>query len=249
MKFQDYFDRISVIYLPERQDRLRSIRKQVRRLDIEVDWFTGLKFEKAGGFPKASVRGCFMSNYTILSQAVKAPVHNLLLLEEDCVFSHRLIRREAEILQELDHAEWDFVYFGGETRIDGKKVSVDTIPNHFFVPVSSSLNIRMTHFWACRGQAISRLVEFMAETLERPRHHPDGGPMHFDACLNQFRRRNPDIKTLIALPNLGWQLRSASNLSGNLEDKFPFLSTGLKLGRSTKNLFLELADFIRYQIS
>jgi hypothetical protein len=50
---------------------------------------------------------------------------------------------------------------------------------------------------------------------QRPGGHPDGGPMHIDGAYSFFRERNPDVMTLIACPNLGWQRSSRSDVFPN----------------------------------
>ncbi|MEM9681469.1 MAG: hypothetical protein AAF901_14195, partial [Bacteroidota bacterium] len=222
-----------------RKDRLSSIRKQIKRLDLgdKAQWFPGLKFKEPGEFPKASVRGCVMSNYEILAQAAKDKVKHLLMLQEDCVFSRRLIHSETKILEQLNSLDWDFVYFGYQLYLDNQKVSSPKESEHFFPLVDPTQNIRQTHFWACHQRVTQRLVTFMENTFDRPRNHPDCGPMYFDGYMNEFRRRNPDVKTLIAKPMLGWQLYSASNLNPSKLDKSLLLTLPLGPIRAMRNVF------------
>ena len=66
----------------------------------------------------------------------------------------------------------------------------------------------MAGFW-------NRPVLFMEELQQRPPGHPDGGPMHIDGAYSTFRVQNPDVVTLIASPNLGWQRSSRSDVTPN----------------------------------
>ncbi|MGG6242757.1 hypothetical protein ACQ4N7_29470 [Nodosilinea sp. AN01ver1] len=255
MNFTNYFDRIAIVYLPERKRRLKSMRRQVQRLGIEdhVQWFKGLKFNEAGQFPKASVRGCVMSNYEILRQAAQDKVERLLLFQEDCVLSQRLIRQEHSVLQELANRSWDFAYFGcqpfSDDEANSKKVSIKATPNHFFSQVNVRQNVRETHFWACQGKAIPKLVEFMEASFERPKNHPDCGPTYFDGYMNEIRYRHPDLVTLAAVPNLGWPLSSVSNLNPGRLDSIPAVSPLLHAVRGAKNFCVETADFARYGLT
>lgn len=254
MNFTDYFDRIAIVYLPERKRRLKSMQRQVQRLGIEEDvhWFKGLKFKEAGQFPKASVRGCVMSNYEILRQASEDKVDRLLLFQEDCVLSQRLIRQEQSILKELISHSWDVAYFGcqpySNDQANSKKVSISATHNRFFSRVSARQNIRETHFWACQGQAIPKLVEFIEASFERPMNHPDCGPTYFDGYMNEIRYRNPDLITLAAVPHLGWPLSSVSNLNPGRLDGIPGISPALNIARGAKNFCLETGDFIRHSL-
>ncbi|WP_155523541.1 hypothetical protein [Nodosilinea nodulosa] len=254
MNFTDYFDRIAIVYLPERRRRLKSMKRQVQRLNIEdcVQWFKGLKFKEAGQFPKASVRGCVMSNYEILRQAAQDKIERLLLFQADCVLSQRLICQEQSILDELASRSWDIAYFGcqpySNDQADGKKISIDPTPNRFFSRVDVHQNIRETHFWACQGQVIPQLVEFMEASFERPADHPDYGPTYFDGYMNEIRYRNPDLTTLAAVPYLGWPLSSTSNLNPSRLDGIPGISPALQAVRGAKNFCLETGDFIRHSL-
>lgn len=255
MNFVDYFDRIGIVYLPERKRRFRSIKRQTQRLGIEnhVQWFKGLKFKEADQFPKASVRGCVMSNYEILRQAAQDKVERVLLFQEDCVLSQRLIRQEHSILEELANRSWDFAYFGCQPysgdQPDSKKVSINATPDRFFSRINVRQNIRETHFWACQGAAIPKLVEFMEASFERPMNHPDCGPTYFDGYMNEIRYRNPDLVTLAAVPNLGWPLSSVSNLNPGRLDGIPAFSPALHVVRGAKNFCLETADFVRHSLT
>ncbi|MBW4484236.1 MAG: hypothetical protein KME14_17000 [Tildeniella torsiva UHER 1998/13D] len=255
MKFTDYFDRIAIVYLPERKRRFRSIQRQVERLSIEnkVQWFQGLKFKDAGPFPKASVRGCVMSNYELLRKAADDNVERLLLFQEDCVLSQRLIRQESAILDELANRSWDFAYLGcqpySNDQANGKKTSLDPTPDRFFSRVRLRQNVRETHFWACQGRAIPKLAEFMEASFDRPMDHPDYGPMYFDGYMNEIRYRNPELVTLAAAPNLGWPLSSASNLNPGKLDRIPGVSSALQVVRGTKNFCLETADFVQHGLT
>ncbi|MBD2231894.1 hypothetical protein [Phormidium tenue] len=254
MKFTDYFDRIAIVYLPERKRRFRSIQRQVRRLGIEdkVQWFQGLKFDDAGQFPKASVRGCVMSNYELLRQAADDNVERLLLFQEDCVLSQRLICQESAILEELTDRSWDFAYFGcqpySNDMANGKKTTLNPTPDRFFSQVKVRQNIRETHFWTCQGRAIPKLVEFMEASFDRPMNHPDYGPMYFDGYMNEIRYRNPNLVTLAAVPSLGWPLSSVSNLNPGRLDHIPGVSSALQVVRGTKNFYLETADFVQHSL-
>ncbi len=255
MKFTDYFDRVAIVYLPKRKRRFRSIQRQVKRLGIadKVQWFQGLKFDDAGQFPKASVRGCVMSNYELLRQAADDNVERLLLFQEDCVLSQRLIRQESAILDELTDRSWDFAYFGcqpySNDMANGKKTTLSPTPDRFFSQVKVRQNIRETHFWTCQGRTISKLVEFMEASFDRPMNHPDYGPMYFDGYMNEIRYRHPDLVTLAATPNLGWPLSSVSNLNPGRLDRVPGVSSALHVVRGTKNFCLETADFVRHSFT
>jgi len=235
MKLIDYFDRICVIFLPERTDRVKQFEKQLSRLGIETSdiiWFPGEKYAEAAGFPKSSVRGCVMSHYTVLKQAAEDGVDKLLVFQEDCTFSSRLIKNEQTIMNQLASMHWDFAYLG-------HGVKMNSTPT-YFIQASPDQPILLTHFCAYHKRGIPRLIQLIEDSLNRPFGHPDGGPMYFDGYMNFFRIHNPNTVTLLASPSLGRQYSSTSNLNPNQLELYKLLTPGFKLARWAKN---KIRDF------
>jgi len=90
------------------------------------------------------------------------------------------------------------------------------------------------HFYAVNGRILDRLLRFLEELQHRPLGHPDGGPMHLDGAYSTFRAQNPDVVTLIASPNLGWQRSSRSDISPKWFDNVPGLSPLAGAAKTTK---------------
>ncbi|MEQ8997460.1 MAG: glycosyltransferase family 25 protein [Coleofasciculus sp. B1-GNL1-01] len=236
MKIIDYFDRIYIIYMPERSDRFKHIKNQVHRLGIEKDnnklvWFPGLKYEDAAGFPKASVRGCAMSHYMVMKQANEEGVEKLLVLEDDCLFSRRLIRNEQEIVDELKSSAWDFVYLG-----HGSKIKHQQQNQGYFIKVAHNQKIPLTHFCAYHGRVMPDLIQMITDSFDRAPGHPEGSPMGFDAYMTVFRRNNPDKITLMASRSLGGQCSSASNLTPGQLEQYKLIKPILRQARRLKNV-------------
>ncbi len=236
MKIIDYFDKIYIIYMPERYDRFKHMEKQVSRLGIDKDnnklvWFPGLKYEDAAGFRKASIRGCVMSHYTIMKQATEEGVEKFLVLEDDCMFSRRLIKNEQEIVDELKSREWDFVYLG-----HGSKIKHQQNNQTYFIKVDPNQGISLTHFCAYQGRFTQRLIQLMTDSFNRADGDPKGGPMGFDAYMKFFRARNQNAVTLVASPSLGGQCSSASNLTPSKLDHYKLLKPILGQARRLKNV-------------
>lgn len=233
MKLSDYFDRIYIVFLPERIERIKSMEYQIHRLNLDpekVIWFPGLRFTEAAGFPKASVRGCVMSQYTILNQALEQELEKVLILQEDCNFSRYFLKNQASILQELATTEWDFAYLGhGQNP---QKAST------YFVKADPQERIMLTHCCAYHSRVIPRLVQLIAEGSERSPGDPRGGPMYLDAFMNFFRSRNPEVLTLMASPSFAWQHASTSSLNPNHLENYKFLAPIFKFFRFIKNILL-----------
>ncbi len=65
-----------------------------------------------------------------------------------------------------------------------------------------------------------------------------GGPQHFDGALSMFREQNPDVRTLIARPRLGFQRRSRSDISSAWYDRLPLAGWLINLGRRVRRVLV-----------
>jgi glycosyl transferase, family 25 len=230
----NFFDKSYVINLPERQDRLRGIEHELKRLrgshsSDKVKIFSAIKPTDQGEFPSIGARGCFLSHLAILKEAHAQNLRNLLIMEDDLSFSKFLIEHKESIAQELETLDWNFIYFGHTKSIvsDQKKVF-----HEFNEP------IEFTHFLAINGTIFEPLIHFLEQVLERPGGHPDGGPMHVDGAYSTFRAQNSRVITLLASPSLGFQRSSPSNIAGyKWFDRLPVLSQFLGTARTVKNFY------------
>ena len=218
-KITDYFQGVYAINLPERKDRRQLIVKELQEAGIpltphKVEIFPAIRPEEAGGFPSIGARGCFSSHVAILNQAKHKGLSNILIVEDDLEISAKFRTDQAVIVEQLRQQEWDFVYLGHVEKVEQKSPLA-------LVPFSKG--VMTTHFYAVNGRIFDRLLRFLEELQHRPPGHPDGGPMHLDGAYSTFRVQNPDVVTLIASPNLGWQRSSPSDISPNWWDRVPGL--------------------------
>lgn len=211
MKLIDFFERIYVVNLPERKDRRRMMVQELKKIEMplmpnKTEIFPAIRPDDAGAFPSIGARGCFMSHLAILKRAKEDRLANVLVMEDDLGISERF-KTDGEILvDQLRQTDWGFVYFG-HVEEPGTDSAVTLRP--FSKPIITA------HFYGLNGAIFDRLISFLEELQRRPAGHPDGGPMHLDGAYSTFRKQNPDVITLIASPNLGWQRRSRSDISPN----------------------------------
>uniref|UniRef100_UPI003752A4A0 hypothetical protein n=1 Tax=Undibacterium sp. TaxID=1914977 RepID=UPI003752A4A0 len=71
----DAFERIYLINLPERKDRLREAlaeleRAGISRTDKRLQIFAGIKPDDAGIFPSRGAHGCHLSHLSIIRTAI-----------------------------------------------------------------------------------------------------------------------------------------------------------------------------------
>ena len=228
----DYFDRTSIINLPERADRRVETRNEFDRAgwqfeNKKVDFFSAIRPESAAGFPGSGVRGCFLSHMNALKKAKHDNLANILIMEDDIAFVSDINTIAAEALEELKHVTWGLLYLGHEYKSDfssDNRLELITEP------------LRLKHFYAVNGIIFDRFIEFLEQVLERPPGHPDGGPMYYDGALTTFRMQNRDINTFVVVPSLGYQRSSRSDLHQTyILDQMTLLAPFTEGFRSMKN--------------
>lgn len=209
-----YFQRIYVINLASRRDRRRDMDAQLRRIGLEkgldnpaVELFTAIRPEHAGGFPAIGARGCFLSHLAVLRRARQAGLRRLLILEDDLDFSADFNQRIAGAIAGLAATDWSFFY--GSYTADTPPGPPNTA-GLAVVPPRQALGT--TAFIAINGAAIGPTIQHLETLLERPAGDPRGGPMHVDGAYSRLRAAKPAWRTLAAIPELGRQRSSRTDI-------------------------------------
>jgi len=233
MEIKDFFGRTYAINLPSRRDRRRMIVRELNKAGMplessKVEIFPGIQPNNAGDFPSIGVKGCFLSHLAILKQVKNNGLANVLIVEDDLTISKQFKTEQELLVAQLCQTDWGFVYFGHIEEEHAEASSVKLRP--FFKPLMTA------HFYAVNSKILDRLIPFLEELQQRPGGHPDGGPMHLDGAYSTFRVQNPDVVTLIASPNLGWQRSSRSDISPKLLDRTPILNQLVGIMRMFKAL-------------
>lgn len=194
----------------------------------KVELFSAAKPKEARGFPSPGVRGCFLSHLGILKIARERRLSSVLIIEDDLIISPLVQTFQDSIISSLTAASWDLIYFGHVQEVP------DQAPPRF-APFTGPL--MTSHFYAVNGPAIERIADYFEQVKERQPGDPAGGPMHLDGALTMFRQRNPDVVTLIALPNLGRQRPSRSDIHSTWFQHAPGFRHGYGLARAVRAVF------------
>lgn len=210
----EFFERTYIVNLKERADRRREMDEQLANAGLLADgdrirYFPAVRPEHAGDFPSIGARGCFMSHLQILEEAARDGLRNVLVLEDDLDFDTRLHTASDKFMQPITDGGWDFAYFG---HVADDAFSV-LQQNPFLT--ATDLPLATTHFYALNGEAIVLLRDHLKACLERPVGHPLGSPMHVDGAYSLYRSQHPDLRTLMAVPSLGGQRSSRSDIFPN----------------------------------
>jgi len=179
---------------------------------LGVEIFDGLAFGEANGFPSKGVRGCFTSHMTLMQECA-ASEKSMLVMEDDIDFHFDRITRFHKAVPDLQSTGWDIVYLGylvpetsGAPRLE--TYSGGTIGGHFYGVTP----------------AFARAVaDYMMSCTTRPPGDPVGGPMYRDAAFTMFRERNPARVTKLAIPALGGQFSSRSDLTPKRYQTWPLV--------------------------
>jgi glycosyl transferase, family 25 len=202
---------IVVINLPFRADRLAEFATQLHRIGLSFDHrqvriFDAVRPDAPDSFPSIGARGCFLSHLGILRQAVAAGQDRLLICEDDLDFTPDALSRLPDLIAHLTTTDWSIFYGGyGETP-PGKAIAPG------LVQPDPGQGVSCSHFYAIRGTAIPDLMHYLEAMLARPPGDPDGGPMHYDGALGWFRNAHPQHLTLAAVPPLGVQRPSRTDI-------------------------------------
>jgi hypothetical protein len=218
MSILERFSKVYVINLPSRTDRRRDTEAMFRRIGLEgwqdrVEFFPAVRPDSRGGFATLGARGCFMSHLGALKRMAASGAGDLLLMEDDLEIDRRFVADSAAIIRELDREPWDFAYFGHV---------LDDQPEARGPLAPYDGRIVTAHFVAMSARVVPRLIDFLEGLLRREEGDPAGGPMDVDGAYSMFREWNPDVRTLVARPNLGWQRASSSDIRPGWVDRIPF---------------------------
>jgi GR25 family glycosyltransferase involved in LPS biosynthesis len=230
LKWRDYFDRVSIINLPERGDRRAEMLCELQRAGLDpepgrIEFFPAIKMNEAAGFLNAGYHGCFRSHLEVLKRAFAAGARNIAVLEDDAAITDRFRHDEEALVEQLHATDWGIAYFGHGLEAPAARPTM-------MQPYAGK--VMLAHFYAVNAPVLGRLIDYMEKCLHRPFGHPDGGPMSPDGALSFFRARNPDVQTLVTSPNLAVQRSSRSDLTPKWFDSVPIVAHLFDLLRKAK---------------
>jgi glycosyl transferase, family 25 len=211
-KLLDQFERIYIINLVNRADRRLEIDEQLVRVGLSlasprVALFNAVRVKDAAGFPTAGARGCFLSHVGVLEDAATRGLASVLILEDDVNFVDDFLVRSDELANALSDVSFNFFYGGHQFVLspppDGGRGWVDVEPMAL---------VGLSHLIGLRGAAISSAAAYLKEIMARPPGDPAGGPMHVDGAYNWFRQAHPQFRTVAAIPEVGYQRASRTDV-------------------------------------
>jgi len=201
------FDRIRVVSLPDRQDRRRSIARQLKNIGFE--FFDAYRVSEPGPFSKAGSFGAYLSHLQILGEAALRD-ESVLILQDDCIF-----RPDAYGYQ-VPSCD---IFYGSHGSDEDCLIGAHCMG--FSAPAAKLAK-----------DYLLKLLDptFPADPVAQmdPGFDPLIRPP-IDGALVWFRRAHPDLKTAFAL--LADQRRSRSDVSPGTVDRLPVVREAARFTR------------------
>lgn len=224
-------DQLQLINLASRPDRLKAFRADLARAGIALDdprfvRFAAIRPDSPAGFPSIGARGCFLSHRGVLEGFLSGEGRALCVCEDDLAFGKDLRSGLDALSAETGGMGWDILYLGHQGA------TIEKAAGGRFPVLAPHVGLKCTHFYLIKRGAAARFAAFLDLVLTRPPGHPDGGPMHVDGALSMFRAANPDLVTRVAVPPLGRQRPSRTDIHPlQFYDRLPLLRDVAQLAR------------------
>lgn len=208
----NYFQQIYIINLIHREDRRDEMIVQLKEIGLSfqssnVKLFPAVRPESAEGFSSIGARGCFLSHLSVLHDAFSNGFERILIFEDDLNFSKNFIKYIDKVIVRLKLEDWS-IFYGGYFIINNKLKK----NNDLICRASPSDVIQTTHFVGFQNQTIHQMIVFLEDLLSKAPGDKDGGPMHVDGAYNWFRKKYSEKLTIIAVPELGYQRSSKTDI-------------------------------------
>lgn len=185
MRVNDFFDRVVVINLDRRTDRMDKLDPQLKELGIEYERFSAVDGKELGIDP--IVAGT-MSHVAVMK---KYEEEKVLILEDDALFCENFNEKFAERIETVP-ADWDVMYLGALLPKNTGKVT----------PVNKDW-ARQVHSTGTQAYCVAPVrAKYFIENL-------DGYEWYIDIGMRVFAE---GYNAYITTPNLVTQFPSYSDL-------------------------------------
>lgn len=208
----DFFQQIYIINLPERTDRRDEMQEQLNLIGLslqhpKVSLFAATRPQDAGEFESIGARGCYMSHLRVLQDAKAKNLSRILIIEDDLNFSKDFLTKIDKTIENLSQIDWKLYYGSYNLK---EPISIDASQPTYEILFTTVL--MTSPFMGFQGEIISELVDYLELLLTRKNGDSRGGPMHVDGAYFCFRGLNPSYKTIISMPQLGYQRSSRTDI-------------------------------------
>ncbi len=213
-----------LINLPDRKDRLRDSLRELEKLAGEpVEAGVGFHllrpptFTDAGGFVNAGFRSCLHAHLEAARFARDHGLERVLILEDDIAFGSSWVRRQQQVLTDLEGFDWDIVNLG---YLDGPGAPT---ANPEFSWERFTGEVIGCHAYLVTGAFLPHWIDHLEAIASGvPGDHLQG-PMSPDGALNTITWLAPETRRFLANPSLVDQRASRSDINTRAIDRVRFL--------------------------
>lgn len=195
IKLPDIFKKTVVINLDHRTDRMELAKNEFFRHGLHFTRISAVRPTTGTNHINRGALGCLLSHIKILKAAARTKIPNILICEDDIIFSEDFNMKVQPVLSDLKAMQWDIFFFGARQMAAPQKVT-----DHIY-RVKSALT---THCYAVNQPAYETIIAKFEE-LNAPT----------DVLLNQSISH---LKTFTAEPILAWQRMSHSDITEKHSD-------------------------------
>jgi hypothetical protein len=206
-----YFDRVVLVNLKRRPDRLASVQASLHQCQWPFKWPTTFHAVDGNLIPRpegwqsgAGAWGCMRSHQQIFEKAMIDGVKSLLILEDDVCFVSDFTKKVEEFLRVVPD-DWDQIMLGGE------HVNTNGVPTLIKPGVYRCTDCERTHCYAIRGEFLKKLY----------RRWVSGGDFNGEVHCDWIMGRDPEMQSKhhVYAPEkfLVGQERGRSDIDGNIQ--------------------------------
>ena len=242
----DYFDRVYIINLETRKDRLEEIALEFKKYGLDfhhpnVQVYKAAKPTTLEDWPTLGTKGCYLSHLAVLQDAKQHQYARILILEDDVHFANYFNILCSATLNQLNETNWDIFYGGYRLTPEGEAAlenafKQNKFPSKNLYAQPAGNEVFCLHFVAMNQSTVAKMVGYYEAIMQRPNGHPEGGKMHIDGAYCWFRREHPQIKTMLAFPQLADQRSSRTDIHDlKWFDLLPIFKSAASAARKIRN--------------
>ena len=205
MKLNEYFDKIFVVNLNRRKDRLDSFDSQSKKNNFIYERYEAFDVSEIPypynicdktlnhtNVPLGAV-GCYISHFMILEKSIELGYEKILIFEDDVILTDNFEEKIMDIMDRIDK-NWDFLYLG---------CTLPSISENLggYAKVYGCLT---THSYALSRGAIKFLYDALCENF-------------FTEPIDVvYSKHIMNMNSFLTIPYLTYQMESFSDISKNV---------------------------------
>ena len=211
IKINDFFDKVYVINLKSRPERLKLCKQELNKNGIEHE-----VFEAVIGNPGVEVHskylrnrpgavGCLLSHIGVIKNAKKLGLNKILVIEDDVEFCKNFIQVFDKMVKDLPE-DWDMFYLGGSGHVNPNNNVLTEITKN----ISKTTGTMTTSSYGISGNIFDVVIENASKMIEP-----------IDSVYKY--RIQCNYNCYVTRPNIAWQKPGYSDIANGNRDYTSFM--------------------------